>query len=348
MTVPDSCGVMRKHKTATYERTYAFGFYPCCKCYRGVQALPCGLFPAIRPVLRGRKEHMQAFPPPRVAALHDLSCFGRCALTVIMPTLSVLECQTVPVPTALLSTHTGGFTDLYFRDLTPDMERISEHFMQLGVAFRAIYTGFLGSEAQIDTVTRFLDAFTARRDESGEAPLALIDPVMGDDGMLYSTYTEELVRGMRQLSAHADVLTPNITEACFLTDTPYCDTATLTRSDALEFANELLQKLTRICRGRIVMTGVHLSDGTLANVGRDLDGTEFCVMRPHEGHSYPGTGDIFASVLLGKLLGGEDFPRACEIAADFCAMLIRESSRIDTPARDGVALERYLVRYFAE
>ncbi len=300
------------------------------------------------PSFEGRKESMQPFPPPRVAALHDLSCFGRCALTVIMPTLSVLECQTVPIPTALLSTHTGGFTDLYFRDLTPDMERISEHFMRLGVAFRAIYTGFLGSDEQIDTVTRFLDAFGARCDESGEPPLVLIDPVMGDDGMLYSTYTEELVRGMRRLSTHADVLTPNITEACLLTDTPYCDTATLSRSDALAFANSLLQKLTRICRGRIVMTGVHLSDGTLANVGRDRDGTDFSIMRPHEGHSYPGTGDIFASVLLGKLLGGEEFPRACEVAADFCAMLIRESSKIDTPARDGVALERYLVRYFAE
>ncbi len=282
--------------------------------------------------------------PPRVAALHDLSCFGRCALTVIMPTLSVMGCQVVPLPTALLSTHTGGFEDLHFRDLTPDMEKIAAHFSRLGMTFRAIYTGFLGSADQIETVTHFLETFGKTPDESGQAPLILIDPVMGDDGVLYSTYTPELVCGMRRLSAHADLLTPNLTEACLLTETPYQETQGLSRDAALSFADRLLDKLSALCRGRIVVTGIHLPDGELANVGIDGDGSRFCLAAPHVGSAYPGTGDLFASVLLGQVLRGDRLPDACRRAAAFTAEVIRDSSEIPAPVRNGVALERHLGR----
>lgn len=287
---------------------------------------------------------MQFSLPPRVAAIHDLSCFGRCALTVVMPTLSVMGYQVVPIPTALLSTHTGGFDGIHFHDLTPNMDAIADHLDDLGVSFRAVYTGFLGSAEQIETVSHFLDRFSARTDESGRPPLALIDPVMGDDGVLYSTYTPELMRGMKRLAARADLLTPNLTEACFLTDTPWVDPATLTVDAALALAESLLDRLERIAPARIVITGIHLADGTLANVGRDLDGSRFCVRRPHVGKPYPGTGDLFASVLLGALLGGEDFPAACERAAVFTGDVIRESALHDTPARNGVALEGQLWR----
>lgn len=281
---------------------------------------------------------------PRVAAIHDLSCFGRCALTVIMPTLSVMGYQTVPVPTALLSTHTGGFDDLHFCDLTPHMEEIAAHFSRLGMTFRSIYTGFLGSSEQIETVSHFLDTFGSLPDESGEPPLILIDPVMGDDGSLYSTYTHELMCGMRRLSARAQLLTPNLTEACFLTDTPYRETAKLSERDTEEYTAELLEKLSEISKGRIVITGVHFADGTLANIGKDTDCSNFCVRLPHEGRSYPGTGDIFASVLLGALLDGDPFPYACEKAARFTAEVIRDSMEIPSPVRNGVALESHLWR----
>ncbi len=281
---------------------------------------------------------------PRVAAIHDLSCFGRCALTVIMPTLSVMGYQTVPLPTALLSTHTGGFEDLFFRDLSCDMESISEHFSRLGITFRAIYTGFLGSDRQIETVMHFLERFGDLPDESREKPLILIDPVMGDDGVLYSTYTPELVNGMKRLSAHAELLTPNLTEACLLTDTPYRNTAELSEQEAVAFAEALLDRLMQLCRGRIVITGVHLKSGELANVGIDADGSRFCLKKPHVGHAYPGTGDLFASVLLGALLRGESFQAACEVAADFTSEVIRTSSEIPTPTRNGVALEPQLWR----
>lgn len=281
---------------------------------------------------------------PRVAAIHDLSCFGRCALTVVIPTLSVMGCQVVPVPTALLSTHTGGFTDLHFCDLTAHMEAISAHFSRLGMTFRSIYTGFLGSAAQIETVSHFLDAFGGVSEDGQEPPLILIDPVMGDDGVLYSTYNDELVQGMRRLSTRAQLLTPNLTEACFLTDTPYQSTAEMEPSEALQFAKELLSRLTELTAGRIVITGISLSDGRLANVGLDFQNRTFVVCKPHEGHSYPGTGDLFASVLLGELLCGKALEEACHAAADFTAAVIRHTAALPTPVRDGVALESQLWR----
>ena len=285
---------------------------------------------------------MQHLPPRRIAAIHDFSCVGRCALTVVIPTLSVMGYQTIPLPTALLSSHTGGFEGLYFRDLTADMHHISAHFNRLSMTFGSIYTGFLGSEEQISMVREFIKRFGSTPDETGKAPLILIDPVMGDDGVLYATYTQALAEGMRELSTHAEVLTPNLTEACFLTDTPYLDTATLTEGEVEEYVLSLLEKLSHICRGKIVVTGISLSGGIVANAGRDSDGRIFWVKRMCQDISYPGTGDIFASVLLGALMQGDDFEAACTRAADFIVLLITESQKIDTPVRMGVALEAHL------
>lgn len=283
-------------------------------------------------------------PVPRVAALHDLSCLGRCALTVIMPTLSVMGYQVIPVPTALLSTHTGGYDHLHFRDLTSDMEQIGNHFTRLGTSFRAIYTGFLGSAEQIRTVETFLDRFSGVPDETGELPLILIDPVMGDDGSLYSTYTKELADGIRHLSRRAQILTPNLTEACFLTDTPYRDPARMSEAEAFSFADALLDRLARQTSGRIVITGIRLAGGDVANAGLDLDGSRFRIRKHDAGRSYPGTGDLFACVLLGELLRGKNFREACRRAAGFVADLIARSCSVDAPVRAGVSLEPELWR----
>ena len=285
---------------------------------------------------------MQHLPPRRIAAIHDFSCVGRCALTVVIPTLSVMGYQTVPLPTALLSSHTGGFEGLYFRDLTADMHSISAHFDRLSMTFGSIYTGFLGSEEQISVVREFIEKFGTTPDETGKAPLILVDPVMGDDGVLYATYTQELANGMRELSTHAEVLTPNLTEACFLTDTPYLDTATLSQKEAEDYVLDLLKKLSHLCHGKIVVTGIGLAGGIVANAGRNEDGSIFWVKRMCQDVSYPGTGDIFASVLLGALMQGDDFETACTRAADFIVLLITESQKINTPVRMGVALEAHL------
>ena len=285
---------------------------------------------------------MQHLPPRRIAAIHDFSCVGRCALTVVIPTLSVMGYQTIPLPTALLSSHTGGFENLYFRDLTEDMHHISAHFDRLDMTFGSIYTGFLGSEEQISVVREFIEKFGTTPDETGKTPLILVDPVMGDDGVLYATYTKALANGMRELSTHAEVLTPNLTEACFLTDTPYIDTAKLSQKEAEDYVLALLEKLSHICHGKIVVTGVGLAGGIVANAGRNEDGSIFWVKRMCQDISYPGTGDIFASVLLGALMQGDDFETACTRAADFIVLLITESQKIDTPVRMGVALEAHL------
>jgi len=162
---------------------------------------------------------------PRVAALHDLSCFGRCALTVIIPALSAAGVQTIPVPTALLSTHTGGFTDMYFRDLDDSIEAIGKHFSRLDLKLDAIYTGFLGSEKQVKTVEDFIDC------TAGEDTVIFVDPVMGDDGKLYSACYPELIAEMRRLCARADIITPNLTEACLMTDTAYPDLSSLSADE---------------------------------------------------------------------------------------------------------------------
>ena len=282
--------------------------------------------------------------PPRIAAIHDLSCYGRCALTVIIPTLSVMGYQVIPLPTALLSTHTGGYSDLHFRDLTDDMEQIAAHFSRIGASFRSVYTGFLGSSEQIETVERFLAKFASVPDESGKTPLIMVDPVMGDDGELYSTYTPELADGVRQLCTHANVITPNLTEACLLTGIPYRNTAELTESEALAYTEHLLDLLSDGNDRRIVITGIRMCDGTVANIGIDSDRSRFTVRQPECGCSYPGTGDIFASVLLGKMLAGGSFRSACEAAASFTALLIRSSCKIPSPVRAGVALEPELWR----
>ena len=282
--------------------------------------------------------------PKKIAAVHDLSCLGRCALTVIVPTLSVMGYQVIPVPTALLSTHTGGYTDMHFRDLTNDMEQIAAHFQALGTSFDSVYTGFLGSTRQIETVESFIKTFAAPSEGSETRPLVMVDPVMGDDGELYSTYTKELAEGIRHLCHFASVITPNLTEACFLTDIPYQNTKAMTEAQATSYANAIMDALQQQYRCSIVITGIHLQSGGVGNLCAEADGKRFFSQQPECGHSYPGTGDIFASVLLGGLLNGTSFAQSVEDAAEFVAHLIRTSVKISTPVREGVALEPELWR----
>ena len=277
-------------------------------------------------------------PLKRIAAIHDLSCFGRCALTVVMPTLSAMGYQVIPVPTALLSSHTGGFTDMYFKDLTQDMREVSDHFDRLGLKFDAIYTGFLGSEEQIDIVLDFIRRF------SDEDTLIFVDPVMGDDGVLYSTYTDRLGERMRELCAVADIITPNLTEACFLSGEEYRDTATESERSVFAYADRLREKLRALGCGKIIITGVpHVGDmfGTYGHTENEFsDGYMYSVKRVRK--SYPGTGDLFASVLLGSILTGDELGDALRFASDYVCRVMAYSARFDTPVRDGVAFEKFM------
>lgn len=276
---------------------------------------------------------------PRAAALHDLSCVGRCALTVILPTLAAMGIQPIPLPTALLSTHTGGFTDLFFADLTGEMEKISAHWKTLGMDFDAIYTGFLGSAAQIDTVSRFIAEF-------GDGALILVDPVMGDDGLLYSTYTPEMVDRVRELCAHADLITPNLTEACFLCGEPYRDTAGMTDAEVETLAHGLLDKLAHLGSPAVLLTG--LPHGGSITVAGAVEGERFLFSHERVSAGYPGTGDLFASVLLGRLMAGRApltaavLQDAADFAARFTGRAIARTLAAGTPVRDGVLLEALL------
>ncbi|MBW2592766.1 MAG: pyridoxamine kinase, partial [Deltaproteobacteria bacterium] len=154
-------------------------------------------------------------PVPKVAAIHDLSGFGRASLTVVIPVLSTMGVQACPLPTAVLSTHTGGFKNYHFVDMTEDMVRMIDHWKALDIAFDAIYSGFLGSPRQVNIVIDFIKSF-ARPEQ-----LVVVDPVIGDNGKPYKTMGSEMIRQMRLLASKADIITPNFTEAAFLLDEPY-------------------------------------------------------------------------------------------------------------------------------
>ena len=288
-----------------------------------------------------RLVNREAKAPKTVAAIHDLSSFGRCALSVVMPALSAMGIQVVPIPTALLSTHTGGFTDMYFKDLTDSIDPIIKHFSDLGLKFDAIYTGFLGSVDQIDLVSKFIRRF------SNEDTVVLVDPVMGDDGELYSTYTLQMRDRMYELCELADIITPNLTEASFLAGAKYMDTGELSEMSSQVYVSKLVGKLYLPKKTKIVVTGVsHSSDrlGTYGILGGDVyDGNigyMYSVKRVDK--SYPGTGDLFASVLLGSILCGKTLDEAMRFASDHIRDVMEYSSRIDTPARNGVAFEHFL------
>lgn len=276
----------------------------------------------------------------RVAAIHDLSGFGRCALTVVIPALSAMGIQTIPLPTALLSTHTGGYDNIYFEDLTHAMKPIYSHWESLGVKFDAIYSGFLGSEAQIEMIEDMISKFGSKD------CLTLVDPVFGDDGQFYSGCTASLADGMARLCSHADIITPNLTEACFLTGNSYTDTSKLSSAQALEFTNMLLNQLSALGAKRVVITGIPVSGESplICTAGLDRSGTAIdpspvYITLPRIGAGYPGTGELFASVMLGKLLNMSDFSSALSAASAFTRDVIDFSHKFSTPAREGVSLE---------
>lgn len=268
--------------------------------------------------------------PRRVAAIHDLSGLGRCSLAVILPVLSAMGVQVCPVPTAVLSSHTGGFGDVEFRDLTDYIPQALARYKALQTPFECIYTGFLGSEEQIDYCLQFFAAYPDA--------LFVVDPVMGDHGKPYKTCTAALQRRMAELAAVADVITPNLTEAFILLGEPY-NHEPLTRQRVKSMLARLAEKGPRF----VVITGVQLGEGEMCNVGYNKErGAYWCVMCDYVPVSYPGTGDIFASVLTGGFLGGDSLAIAMDKATQFVEKAIKTTFTFGTDPRDGVMLERTL------
>ncbi len=265
-----------------------------------------------------------------VAAIHDLSGVGRCSLSVILPVLSVMGVQACPVPTAVLSTHTGGLGNFVFRDLTDYINEALRHYQELELNFDCVYSGFLGSEEQITHCAEFLEAYPKA--------LAVVDPVMGDHGKPYKTYTGQMCRRMGELVCRADLITPNLTEAYMLLGEEY-PTVPLTVSQA----KRTLVRLSGLGPGYVIITSVEMADGQMANLGYDKEKNAFwrvdCRYVPV---SYPGTGDIFASVAVGALLNGDSLPMAMERATEFLELCIKTTYGYGTDPRMGVMLESCL------
>ncbi|MBE5787044.1 MAG: pyridoxamine kinase [Clostridiales bacterium] len=270
--------------------------------------------------------------PLQCAAVHDLSGFGRCSLTVALPVLSAMGVQVSCLPTAVLSTHTGGFKGYTFRDLTADMGPFFRHWQREGFRFDALYTGYLGSEEQIQLVEEFLSVF--RTDEN----CILVDPVMGDHGKLYTLYTEKMAAGMKRLCARADVIVPNMTEAAYLTGMEY-----RAEGHTEAYLQEMCEKLMALGPGKVVLTGVCPEKGRMGTAC--FEGGKMRIYAPARvDAAYDGTGDLFASVLLGALLRGRSLTKAVMLAADFTRDCVERSLHNGTDCHHGVDFEPALWR----
>jgi pyridoxine kinase len=267
---------------------------------------------------------------PRVAAIHDISGFGKCSLTVALPILSAAGIETSVMPTAVLSTHTGGFTGFTYRDLTSDLPPFAAHWKSLSIDFDAIYTGFLGSFEQLNIVSKFFEDFKSKDN------LILVDPVMADHGQLYSLFDMEFVKGMRTLCGKADIVVPNITEACLLTETEYEE-----GPYSSEFIENLLNKLVAIGPQKIVLTGVYFDNEKLGAATFDKQENQIhFVMGEKIPGFYHGTGDVFASALLSGLLNRFSLKDATQIAVNFTTASIRRTYEAQTDIRFGVNFEQ--------
>ena len=244
---------------------------------------------------------------PRVAAIHDMSGFGRCSLTVAIPVLSAMGLQCCPLPTAFLSTHTGGFEGFSFLDMTDEMPRAAEHWKTLDLGFQCIYSGFLGSERQIQIVSDFI------RDFREEDTVVVVDPVMGDHGTVYQTYTPAMCEGMVHLAEQADVIVPNLTEAALLLGVPYGELPTGENG-----CREIVERLSLDGRRSVVLTGAYAAPELTGAMCFDAKtGRTKSVQVRRIPREFYGTGDVFASVLAGALVKGETLPDASRQAVEF-------------------------------
>ena len=263
----------------------------------------------------------------RILTVQDISCVGKCSLTVALPIISAMGIECAILPTAVLSTHTmfRGYT---FRDLTEDLSGIIDHWQKEKLGFRAVYTGYLGSREQLATVARLFDAY--------EGAYRVVDPVMADNGKLYPGFTEEFAHEMATLCKKADIILPNMTEACYMLGVPYPGT------DYDEaFVRDLLRRLSALGPRIAALTGVSFERGKLGVMAYDSEADEyFYYCREHLPAAFHGTGDIFASAFTGALVRSGDYKEALRVAADYTVECIRLT--LDNPdhVSYGVEFER--------
>lgn len=241
----------------------------------------------------------------RVVTIQDISCFGKCSITVALPLISAMGVECAIIPTAVLSTHTGGFKDFTFRDLTDDIPKITEHWKREGLSFDGVYTGYLGSAAQAELISDFIDDF--------KPPIVFIDPAMADDGKLYAGFDTSIVEAMKKLCAKADIIVPNLTEASLLLGEEYKAPGTYNET----YIHETLIKLSKLGAKKTVLTGVIYGDTKQGVVGYDKESKKFSEYfaenLPIKCH---GTGDVFSSTMFGALVLEKSLSEAVKIAVE--------------------------------
>ncbi|MBO5364794.1 MAG: pyridoxamine kinase [Clostridia bacterium] len=252
----------------------------------------------------------------KVLTIQDISCVGKCSLTVALPIISACGIETCVLPSAVLSTHTAGFSGYTFRDLTEDMPGICNHWEKEGIFFDAIYTGYLGSTRQVAMVE---DIFSR---VSGENCLHIVDPAMADNGKLYPGFDDAFVEAMKGLCRKADYLVPNITESCLLTGIPYQETYDRA------YIDRILAALSDLGCKNVILTGISYAPETTGVVVYE-DGSCRYYEHPLRSNSCHGTGDVYASAFVGALVRGKTAFEAASIAADYTLACIDETAKVE-------------------
>lgn len=250
----------------------------------------------------------------RIVTVQDISCLGKCSLTVALPIISAMGIETCVLPTAVLSTHTA-FKDFTFRDLTQDISPIANHWEKEKFHFDAIYTGYLGSFEQLDLMKDFIQRF------GGKDVLTIVDPCMADNGKLYSGFTEDFSKAMAGLCSKATIIVPNMTEACFLLGIPY-----KASGYNQEYVADILSKLSELGPQKIVLKGISFSEDKMGIAAYDSKTQQISwYFHKKIPQSFHGTGDIFASVLTGSLVKGLSLEESYKLAADFVVESIQQT-----------------------
>lgn len=264
----------------------------------------------------------------KIALVNDITGFGRCSAAVQLPIISQMRVQCCVLPTSILSNHTG-FESFSFQDFTPYMEEHIAEWKKLQLKFNGICTGFLGSGKQISIVSSFIDEFNEPE------TIVMVDPVMGDEGRPYATYTPSMCQGMRELVTKADIITPNLTEACILANRPY--DAAISVADALDLA----QSLTELGPKRVIVTGIEQGNDVI-NACCAEDGNLFTVSSKRLGGQRSGTGDVFSAIIIADAVNGVPFEDSVRKATQFVGACVQRSIELDLPATDGLCFEEKL------
>ncbi|MCR4672264.1 MAG: pyridoxamine kinase [Lachnospiraceae bacterium] len=277
------------------------------------------------PSMKGADHNRQK----KIMAINDLTGFGRCSLSAAVPVISAMKVQCCPLPTSIFSNHTG-FQSFYYQDFTQNIIPYVNEWHKLGLKFDAIMTGFLGSPDQIELVKNIFCEFDS------EGTINVVDPVMGDYGMLYPTYSAEMVEGMKELLKYADITVPNLTEACFLTGTPYKEDHWSIRD-----LTAVAEKLNLMGPEKVVITGIP-QGGFIANLCYE-PGKPVHIIRTHKnGTSRSGTGDIFTAIVAAGAVNGEPFEDSVHKASQFIKRCIRKAIEMGLPVTDGVPFEELM------